>query len=141
MNQILFYQINIADNVRDTNRPVIAQSIPVGQSIDSAEYAALETNNKNNSRNNNKDNSAENKYSTDNKENKIDYEKNKEKTLGGQDEDNKQGVEEAVIKIQALVRGHLTRKALKDAHHHSLPTPNAIGQSQFDEESLTRNRK
>lgn len=63
----------------------------------------------------------------------------RERTLDSSDDNNKQ--EEAVIKIQALVRGHLTRKALKDAHHHSLPTPNALGQSQFDEDSLRRNRK
>jgi hypothetical protein len=55
------------------------------------------------------------------------------------DDVNAEKVEEAVIKIQALVRGHLTRKALKDAHQASVPQ-NALGQSQFDEESL-RNRK
>lgn len=49
--------------------------------------------------------------------------------------------EKAAIKIQALVRGHLTRKALKDAHQHSAPLPTALGQSQFDEQSLTQNRK
>ena len=55
---------------------------------------------------------------------------------------NKPQVEEAVIKIQALVRGHLTRKALKDAQQQAAtPLHNALGQSQFDEESLTKNRK
>lgn len=58
-------------------------------------------------------------------------------------ENNKQqDVEGAVIKIQALVRGHLTRKALKDAHQQSsAPAQNALGQCQFDADSLTRNRK
>lgn len=45
-----------------------------------------------------------------------------------------QNVEEAVIKIQALVRGHLARKALKGAD--GLP----LGQRQFDDKSLS-NRK
>lgn len=120
---------------------MIAQSIPVGQSIDSAEYNVLEANRNLKA----KTNETKNKETSSFVE-KEDVQAQKENrpdnvTGSTQDENNKQGVEEAVIKIQALVRGHLTRKALKDAQHHSLPAPNALGQSQFDEDSLTRDRK
>lgn len=91
---------------------MIAESIPVGQSIDSVEYEAF-------------------KEKNDTKE---------ELNSNEEDANNKQDVEEAVIKIQALIRGHLTRKALKDANQ-AANGPNALGQSQFDAESLMKNRK
>lgn len=106
-----------------SNRPV-AQTIPVGQSIDSAEYRALAPTSS--SSNNNVDSSSSQSKTQENI---------------GDDQAKQQDVEGAVIKIQALVRGHLTRKALKDAHQHSAPPLGALGQSQFDEESLTQNRK
>lgn len=93
----------------------VAESIPVGQSIDSAEYAVFKDQNRQAN-----DISAQNGLDSSNK---------------------KQDVEGAVIKIQALVRGHLTRKALKDAHQQSVPPLSALGQSQFDEMSLTNQRK
>lgn len=110
-----------------TTRPVMVQSIPVGQSIDSADYEIFEQSKENN--NNKQAHDEHNETRITNK--RVD-----------DDQQAKPQVEEAVIKIQALVRGHLTRKALKDAQQHSAtPPPNALGQSQFDEESLTRNRK
>lgn len=107
------------------NNPIIAESIPVGQSIDSAEYAALES-------------KKEARQVNVAEEAKVAGKRNGFGDSLNRDvnDENKQDVEDAVIKIQALVRGHLTRKALKDAHQH-----NALGQSQFDEESLTKNRK
>ena len=111
-----------------------SEAIAVGQSIDSAEYAALETNESNTTNNNNDDNLQERE---ENKENTAAT----SPTANGTNDKDKQDVEEAVIKIQALFRGHLTRKALKDAHQQSVPPANALGQSQFDEDSLIRNRK
>lgn len=50
-------------------------------------------------------------------------------TIGQRQEDkNKPAVEEAAIKIQALFRGHLTRKALKDAQQQEINK--ALKQSQ-----------
>lgn len=113
----------------------------MGQSIDSAEYRALETNN----------NSGDSDGTTgsEQQQQQQQVEQNAANENVDDDEENKQGVEEAVIKIQALVRGHLTRKALKDANQSSQqplqlngfgPT-HSLGQSQFDAESLTQNRK
>lgn len=116
----------MVNRTSDAKRPLrsLVESIPVGQSIDSAEYRALEGN---------KNAPA---AATD-KEN-ADCGKKRE-------EEKKKDVEEAVIKIQALVRGHLTRKALKDANQPAVAaaaTANGgLGQSQFDEESFTKNRK
>lgn len=99
----------------------------MGQSIDSAEYRGLEGN-KNvlclpqKQQQQQHDKSECQKENTPQPDKKVD--------------DGKKDIEEAAIKIQALVRGHLTRKALKDANQ-----PNSLGQSQFDEESLTKNRK
>lgn len=105
------------------------QAIPVGQSIDSAEYAALTPTNREQSNESQLHNNQENN--------------NQEQASNANNDDHSKqpDVEGAAIKIQALVRGHLTRKALKDAHQHSAPPLSALGQSQFDEESLTKNRK
>lgn len=110
----------------------VAQAIPVGQSIDSAEYADLGSKHKEQ----NKAGGDGDKFEEQNQE--ATRQVNKD---GQQEEGQQAGIEEAAIKIQAFVRGHLTRKALKDGHYHSLPQPNALGQSQFDEESLIQNRK
>lgn len=48
----------------------------------------------------------------------------------------KTDVEEAAIKIQALIRGHLTRKALKDGNNQQQNSFSSLGQSQFDQEAL-----
>lgn len=119
------------------------QSIPVGQSIDSAEYAAFKT--ASSSIDRNRDNSAatsQNEHSTPGPNDSAGPDDEKENELSKRTADeNTPQVEEAVIKIQALVRGHLTRKALKDAQQQAaMIPPNALGQSQFDAESL-RNRK
>lgn len=92
------------------------QSIPVGQSIDSAEYTALAR------ANDIKGQIAEDVEPTN--------------EHGDKQGDKRVGVEEAVIKIQALIRGHLTRKALKDTQQFS-----SLGQSQFDQETLMSTRK
>lgn len=102
----------------------------MGQSIDSAEYAALEA-----------DKNKENGEQRENNNGQQDNKRRQQNGFSNKNEQNKPEVEEAVIKIQALVRGHLTRKALKDAHSHNVTRPNALGQSQFDEDSLTKNRK
>lgn len=110
------------------------QAIPVGQSIDSAEYAAFQT--------------APSTADKTSEEQGLKPEDDKENSQprasvaesNQLNEKDKPKVEEAVIKIQALVRGHLTRKALKDAQQQAATVAhNALGQSQFDEESLTRN--
>lgn len=105
----------------------------MGQSIDSADYAAFEAE---------RDRPAVvEEQPAPQPPSKVNDE-NKPTTNGqveSSSESKQSDVEEAVIKIQALVRGHLTRKALKDAHQHS--APNALGQSQFDEDSLIGNRK
>lgn len=132
------------DSARET-----VQSIPVGQSIDSAEYAAFKTTSSSFEDRTGQDNSAivapqggqltaSAAGVNDDKENDENVKKQEieENDLVNNDE-NKPQVEEAVIKIQALVRGHLTRKALKDAQQQAaVVPPNALGQSQFDEESL-----
>lgn len=92
------------------------QSIPVGQSIDSAEYTALARANEIKSR--------------------IAEEVEPVNEHGDQQGEKRVGVEEAVIKIQALIRGHLTRKALKDTQQF-----NSLGQSHFDQETLMSSRK
>lgn len=105
----------------------MAEVIPVGQSIDSSEYRAF-------------DGSAQQAGECSlNQENTAPSISNN--TLNENNTDHKQDIEEAAIKIQALFRGHLTRKALKDAQLQGLSNPNAIGRCHFDEDSLTRNRK
>lgn len=102
----------------------------MGQSLGSADYAGLETKKKPEKENLNdtKTPVKNNQSSGDNSPTKND--------------ENTPQVEEAVIKIQAYVRGHLTRKALKDAQQQNATVPtNALGQSQFDEDSLIKNRK
>lgn len=116
---------NLADkNASQSRIPevAVAEAIPVGQSIDSADYAQLEPE----------------KREPD-EEDKRSEDRVKEQLVSEPKE--QAGIEEAAIKIQALVRGHLTRRALKDGHYHSLPQANSLGQSQFDEESLIQNRK
>lgn len=127
------------------------ESIPVGQSIDSAEYASFEQNKENKRGGTSKKieerQQQQQQQQQSNTFNNINNDNNSVRINGAvtqpsDGDQNKPEVEEAVIKIQALVRGHLTRKALKDAQqHNATPHPNALGQSQFDEESLTRNRK
>lgn len=110
---------------KDNKRPArsLVESIPVGQSIDSAEYRALEGN----------------KQTVLSLQGAADKENDDCRKAAASNEERrrKKDVEEAVIKIQALVRGHLTRKALKDANQ----PVNGLGQGQFDEESLAKNRK
>lgn len=113
-------------DARSQATQLVSQSIAVGQSIDSDEYADLCPPQSVQQRSD--DNHIETATSS--------IAAPPATTAPGS---NQPDVEEAVIKIQALVRGHLTRKALKDAHQQS--NPNALGQSQFDEESLIRNRK
>lgn len=185
-----FLNQTIASNFQteQESRPTI-ESIPVGQSIDSAEYAAFESARSStksdtdagpDKTNPSSDQAADRLAKTkatifeeeeeeddddhdhdnnlraetaaeqqgDDKENEREPSKDAgvvHKAAGGgggQADQSKPEVEEAVIKIQALVRGHLTRKALKDAQQQAAtPAPNALGQSQFDVESLTKNRK
>jgi len=113
----------------------------VGQSIDSAEYAAFEANNKQETKST-QPNERPQRIERSNEENASVVENAPNDDSATKDNENTPQVEEAVIKIQAYVRGHLTRKALKDAQHQNVaPSPNALGQSQFDEDSLTKSRK
>jgi len=98
---------------REAKRAPTAELIPVGQSIDSAEYATFELADSGNPANGGAQLAGEPPLAAS------------------------QQVEEAAVKIQAFVRGHLTRKALKEANQPNL----ALGQSQFEPESLTRGRK
>lgn len=126
----------------------------MGQSIDSAEYATFETDKSTKKAKPAEPTPGERtkrvpppRIEEDKNEDLEDKENQQAEQRHKQDDSeqvaqNKPQVEEAVIKIQALVRGHLTRKALKDAQQQAAtPLHNALGQSQFDEESLTKNRK
>lgn len=99
-----------AEDAKPAARSLV-ESIPVGQSIDSAEYRALDGN--------------KNVFCLRGPADKEDAQREK-----------RRDIEEAATKIQALVRGHLTRKALKDASQGQ-----PLGESQFDEASLANNRK
>lgn len=116
------------DKDQTNSRPevAVAQSIPVGQSIDSAEYAEL---------------AGEEGRPEAAKQDSCEQVEANDGDESVKEESPQQGVEKAAVKIQAYFRGHLTRKALKDAQSQSLPQANALGQSQFDEESLIKNRK
>lgn len=127
------------------HKPTV-QQIPVGQSIDSADYAAFEASKQVAKP---KDRRTEGGAPPNEGDTRESHLNDRVETVTSADEqstaknnENAPQVEEAVIKIQAYVRGHLTRKALKDAQqHNATPLPNALGQSQFDEESLLKNRK
>lgn len=128
------------------------QAIAVGQSIDSSEYAAF-VEAPNGAAQDDEEVSSRAEHNNADKENsgsdlilaqqaaEVGAQEAANAIESDTDDSNKPQVEEAVIKIQALVRGHLTRKALKDAQQQQAVAHNALGQSQFDAANLIGNRK
>lgn len=135
-NKLLTILHRVADT-RAANadaNPLAGQSIPIGQSIDSTTTYHLDQQETNDDAP-----AAPAAAATPADEEQNNKENNNNNNMSSKQAEQ---VEEAVIKIQALVRGHLTRKALRDTRRNSPPpTHNALGQSQFDADSLTKNRK